>query len=170
MKIVCFLVLIAIGAPYVSGQQSIQKTLEKWNDGSVPYVSVAAASKTGNSLFLDAREKDEYDVSHLENAIWIGHKAFQADSVLGKITDHNTPLVVYCSIGVRSEDIGKKLMALGYTNIKNLYGGIFEWKNKGYPVFDPMGKETEKVHAFNKHWGKLLVKGEKVYGVDYSEQ
>jgi len=71
--------------------------------------------------------------------------------------------VVYCSIGVRSEDIGEKLMDAGYNNVTNLYGGIFEWKNKGNQVYDTLGNETERVHAFNKHWGKLLSKGEKVY-------
>ena len=40
-------------------------------------------------------------------------------------------IIVYCSIGVRSEDIGEKLKELGYTKILNLYGGIFDWKNKG---------------------------------------
>ena len=54
-------------------------------------------------------------------------------------------------------------MQAGYSNVKNLYGGIFEWKNEGHPVYDSEGKETEKVHAFSKHWGKLLKEGKKVY-------
>jgi len=33
---------------------------------------------------------------------------------------------VYCSLGIRSEVIAKKLKKAGYTNVFNLYGGIFE--------------------------------------------
>ena len=71
--------------------------------------------------------------------------------------------VVYCSIGVRSEKIGEKLQAAGYTNVKNLYGGIFQWKGEGEKVVDSLGLSTERVHAFSKLWGKLLTNAKKVY-------
>ncbi|MEN8818965.1 MAG: rhodanese-like domain-containing protein, partial [Polaribacter sp.] len=51
----------------------------------------------------------------------------------------------------------------GYTNVLNLYGGIFEWKNKGNLVFDSNGNATEKIHVFSKEWSKWLLKGKKVY-------
>ncbi|HCQ29365.1 MAG TPA: rhodanese-like domain-containing protein, partial [Flavobacteriales bacterium] len=51
----------------------------------------------------------------------------------------------------------------GYKNVFNLYGGIFDWKNKGFRVVDNQGKETEKVHPYNEKWGVWLTKGEKAY-------
>ena len=45
----------------------------------------------------------------------------------------------------------------------NLRGGIFDWVNMGYPVYDKEGNETQKIHAYDKSWGKWLIKGEKVY-------
>ena len=75
----------------------------------------------------------------------------------------NTKIVVYCSLGIRSEDIAEKLKKAGYTNVLNLYGGIFEWKNNNYNVFSSGGKATEKVHTFSKEWSKWLLKGEKIY-------
>ena len=71
--------------------------------------------------------------------------------------------MVYCSIGIRSEDISEKLKKAGYTNVYNLYGGIFEWKNRNYPVVNPENEVTEKVHAYSKQWGQWLHKGKKVY-------
>lgn len=133
------------------------------NKESVPYIQVAKAIKMDSIVFLDAREIEEYEVSHLKNAVWVGYDTFDAEIVKDSIPDTSTSIVVYCSIGVRSEDIGEKLQKLGYSNIQNLYGGIFKWKNLGYPVFDSIGNETEKVHAYSKLWGKLLTKGEKVY-------
>jgi rhodanese-related sulfurtransferase len=43
---------------------------------------------------------------------------------------------VYCSIGKRSDEITKMLGEAGFTNARNLYGGIFEWVNQGHPVFN----------------------------------
>ena len=70
---------------------------------------------------------------------------------------------MYCSLGVRSEDIAEKLKEAGYTNVLNLYGGIFEWKNNNNKVFDAYEKETEDVHTCTQEWSKWLIKGTKVY-------
>ncbi len=144
-------------------QKNIDRTLKKFNRESIPYIQPEELAQQQNTLILDAREKKEYDVSHLKNAIWVGYSKFQLASVETKFKNRESRIVVYCSIGVRSEDIGEKLMKAGYSDVRNLYGGIFEWKNKGYPVYDDQENETEKVHAFSKHWGKLLTKGVKVY-------
>jgi len=164
MRFLLITVLCLAFCPTVLAQTKIDKTLKKFNKESVPYIKVDALNGMNHVVLLDAREKEEYEVSHLQNAIWVGAKTFELDSVFPKIVDKSTEIIVYCSIGVRSENIGEKLMNAGYTNVKNLYGGIFEWKNEGYAVYGPEGKETENVHAFSKHWGKLLKKGKKVYG------
>ena len=140
----------------------MDKTLKRFNKESVAYVSVEQL-KSESVILLDARKKEEYDVSHLKAAIWIGHKEFEENDVLGKVPNKEDSIVVYCSIGVRSENIGERLIEMGYKNVQNLYGGIFEWKNNGGKVYNLKGKETDSVHAFNKHWGKLLRQGEKVY-------
>lgn len=163
MKFIVNIVFVSIFAFSVTAQKKISRTLKQLNKESVPYISVDGLSQNSDVILLDTRKKEEYDVSHLENAIWVGYKEFEIDSVLSRIPENNSEIVVYCSIGVRSEDIGEKLMKAGYSNVSNLYGGIFEWKNEGKIVYDTLGNETERVHAFNKHWGKLLTEGEKVY-------
>lgn len=144
-------------------QKSIDKTLEKFNKNTVEYISVDELKSSKNLVLLDTRKKEEYDVSKIESAIWVGHKKFEIDSIATNFPDKNAALVVYCSIGVRSENIGEKLLKAGYSNVRNLYGGIFEWKNDGNPVYDNQNNKTEKVHAFSKHWGKLLTNAEKIY-------
>ena len=144
-------------------QKKIDRTLRLLNNESVPYIQVSEANSKDNLLYLDARKKAEYEVSHLKDAIWVGYDEFDPQRLMEFVRDTSTTIVVYCSVGVRSEDIGEKLQALGYTNVYNLYGGIFKWKNSGLAVFDTVGKETNRVHAYNRLWGKLLTKGEKVY-------
>jgi len=52
---------------------------------------------------------------------------------------------------------------LGYKNVYNLYGGIFEYKNNGGKVVDNQNKETDKIHTYNKEWSVYLKKGIKIY-------
>ena len=97
---------------------------------------------------IDVRKKEEYDVSHLPSAVNIIHAK---DITLPK----DTPIIVYCSVGVRSAKFAKQLGNLGYTNVFNLRGSIFEWANKGYPVLRKNTK-VKSVHPFNIKWGTLL--------------
>jgi len=127
---------------------------------SVKEVSVTDITDDSVITFIDAREKREYEVSHIQNAIWIGYDDFDLNRVttVGK----ESKIIVYCSVGYRSEKIAEKLIKAGYTAVSNLYGGIFEWKNQNHPVYNSIG-ETEDVHAYDKIWGVWLIKGEKVY-------
>jgi len=144
-------------------QKKLDRTIKVLNNETIPYLQNSDVIKKDSIIFLDTRELIEFEVSHLQGSIWVGYDTFNPQIVLDSIPNKSTPVVVYCSIGVRSEDIGEKLREMGYSNIQNLYGGIFKWKNDGYPVFDLENKETEKVHAYDKLWGKLLTKGEKIY-------
>ena len=143
-------------------QNSIPAVLKKYNKESVPYIKTTDLEKT-KYIILDSREHNEYLVSHIPNAIFVGFDDFKTKKVSALIKNRNTPIVVYCSIGVRSEQIGEKLQKLGYTNVYNLYGGIFEYKNKGGKVVNVKNKETDSVHAFSKQWGVYLTKGIKIY-------
>ncbi|AUC82496.1 rhodanese-like domain-containing protein [Lacinutrix sp. Bg11-31] len=145
-------------------QESISDLLKKYNDNGVPYISVEELAMPKNqAIIFDTREPKEYQVSHLKDAICVGYDNFDIASVEKLHLNKDEKIVVYCSLGIRSETIGKKLKKEGYTNVYNLYGGIFEWKNKNFCVIDSEEKETNKVHTFNKAWSKWLVKGEKIY-------
>ncbi|HVK97011.1 MAG TPA: rhodanese-like domain-containing protein [Flavisolibacter sp.] len=128
----------------------------------VPHITVPDAAKSFHKyLFLDARETEEYKVSRIQNAHFVGYKNFKLSNI--SAIDKKTMLVVYCSIGKRSEAITKKLREAGYTNVQNLYGGIIEWVNQEHPVYNSQSKRTDSVHAYDRFWGQWLDKGIKVY-------
>jgi rhodanese-related sulfurtransferase len=127
---------------------------------TVPAVSVSEISSE-EIVFLDARERKEFDVSKIKGAKWVGYNDFSMERV--EEIDKKSKIVVYCSVGYRSEKIAEKLIASGFTNVSNLYGGIFEWKNQGKDVVDESDNFVQKVHAYNKVWGVWLRKGERVY-------
>ncbi len=145
-------------------QDSISELLKTHNSESIPYISVQelAMPKT-DAILLDARELSEYKVSHLQNAIHVGYDDFEIITVSKKITDKSSKIVVYCSLGVRSEDIAEQLKKAGYSNVYNLFGGIFEWKNNDLTVYNVEDEPTENVHAFSKKWSQWLLKGNKIY-------
>jgi len=142
--------------------KSFQFVLNTMLSAKTPFINIKeAAANKNNYAFLDAREAKEYNVSHIPNARFVGSEQFE----LSAISDlpKNKPLIVYCSLGKRSEKITKKLLKEGFSNVHNLYGGIFEWVNEGNGVVDNENKPTNKVHAYGRFWGQFLEKGEKVY-------
>ena len=166
MKIIRFIsFLLIIGLPVFTQAQSKEyKALlsEYYND--FPTISCSTAKKkldNENVYFLDTREYSEFKVSHIKGAKRVGYDNFKMSSLKGIKKD--AEIIVYCSIGARSQDIGEKLKKAGYTNVKNLFGGFFHWNNSGYEKVDSNGKKTSKIHGFSKEWSKWITKGTIVY-------
>lgn len=129
---------------------------------NVTEISALVAHQNFNDyVFLDSRERNEFEVSHIKNAIWIGYNDFDVSRI--KLISKNKKIIIYCSVGARSENISNKLINNGFTSVSNMYGGIFEWVNEGFQVYNQQNKPTNRVHAYNKTWGIWLKRGEKVY-------
>lgn len=112
-------------------------------------------------VILDTRELNEFNVSHIPGSIYFGFDSKNWKS-LDKIP-RDAEIIVYCSIGVRSQNIGKELSNKGYNNVKNLYGGVFLWADQKRGLEDKSGELTNKIHGYNKFWGKWVKKAETVY-------
>ncbi|MCB0737208.1 MAG: rhodanese-like domain-containing protein [Bacteroidetes bacterium] len=142
---------------------TFKTTIDNLLDETVDTIGVARLAELMQNnesiVLLDARELKEFQVSHIEGAKYVGYEKFDAEN-LPKVDSHQT-VVVYCSIGYRSEKIGEKLDSLGYQNVLNLYGGIFEWVNQGHEVVDAKST-TENIHGFDKWWSKFITRGKVV--------
>jgi len=136
---------------------------------SVPFIPVDSllALNDEQYLLLDAREKQEYLVSHIPGATHVGHNEFTLKSLPD--VDKNQTIILYCSVGYRSEKVGEKLLEAGYTNVQNLYGGIFEWVNRGGELENESG-QTRLIHPYSKIWGVWLNKGEKAYSLQENNE
>lgn len=167
MKRLMILIAVFGLVGFVTGQKpaGYNDQLGKMYKNSVELITVDDLSSemksNKNILLLDTRELNEYKVSHIEGAVCVGCNDFSIDSM--EDVPKDTEIVVYCSLGVRSEQIGEKLKEAGYENVKNLYGGIFEWKYQDQVVIDKKGNKTDKVHTYDENWSQWLLKGEKVY-------
>ncbi len=129
----------------------------------IPAISVKEFKKMLKNekvYVLDAREKGEFNISHIKGAKLIGHKNLNKNALNGILK--NATIVVYCTIGVRSEQVGARLKKMGYTNVYNLLGSIIEWVNQDNSIIDSGNKPTQKVHVYTDDYGQWLTKGEKV--------
>ena len=153
--------LSACGQNYKSFDELKNNIISK----TIPLITVQELKKVENTknplLILDARERPEYNASHIKNAKYVGYDQFKMSALKG--VDKKTTIVIYCSVGYRSEKVGEKLKKAGFIKVMNLQGGIFDWVNSGYRVYDNSRNETQKIHAYDKAWGKWLSKGDKVY-------
>ncbi|MGJ8683351.1 MAG: rhodanese-like domain-containing protein [Nonlabens sp.] len=158
-KLILFISFLSVSMSIQA--QEINELLHQWNRMSVSYITVQTLKMEYDKyIILDTRKKPEYDVSHLPGAIWAGEKL---DLKLLKDISKEKPIVVYCSVGIRSEDYGEELLKTGYEKVFNLYGSIFSWKDAGYEVVDIDGNKTNQVHVFSAAWAKYLKTGEKVF-------
>ena len=75
-------------------------------------------------LLLDVRNNQEVMISKINNSIHIPMN--EIPSRLDEI-DKNKEIIVQCKSGKRSAKVCEFLMQNGYSNVKNLAGGILAW-------------------------------------------
>lgn len=128
-------------------------------------------------VILDVREKEEFSISHLENAIRVSPTAKESD-VLNLLKEQlstlehraftspnkTTEIVCYCSVGYRSSVLAQMLRKIGELetlppfNVYSLEGSIFKWANENRPLVNSEGQMTRFVHPYNFIFGQLLNK------------
>jgi rhodanese-related sulfurtransferase len=157
-SILFFIGLVIVFGTAAQNPAGFDKMCDKNIKKTVPLVTAEILKNemdvNANILVLDAREKKEYNVSHIKGAHYIGYDHFKITSLAD--VDKNTKIYIYCSIGYRSEKIGEKLLKDGFKKVYNVYGGIFSWTNTGYKVVDSKGRATKSVHGYDKKWAKWI--------------
>jgi rhodanese-related sulfurtransferase len=91
---------------------------------------LAVTLSAGACQLIDVREPVEYAESHLPQAKLVSLGTLEARA--GEM-DKSAPVVVMCHAGKRGATAAEKLKALGFTNVRNLEGGILAWKAAGMP-------------------------------------
>jgi len=165
MRIHLLLCLAFLSPLFVLAQLSVDRAysdkLKETLSRKVKDVTVKDLSFNNKTVFIDCRESNEYEISHIKNAVWVGFKKFDLKRL--KEISKSSEIIVYCTIGYRSEIITHKLKKSGYSNVRSLIGGILEWKNMGNQVFDLKHNTTEFVHTFDESWAIYLKKGTGVW-------
>lgn len=83
------------------------------------------------SLIVDVRSKDEHLSGTVDKAICIPHDNLHDH--LEKLPKHKE-IILFCRSGNRSAKAFKVLSEKGYSNLKDLEGGIVAWNEAGLPI------------------------------------
>ena len=72
-----------------------------------------------NTIIIDVRTKEEYKEYHMKDAINIPYEKI-VETLDQQKTDKETPIIVYCKSGTRSNKAFTSLKESGYKNIYDL--------------------------------------------------
>ena len=168
MKFIGLLVFICqLVTCYGQGKDvAFDQMLKEHYENTVPTISPEKLNelmyKKHPIVLLDTRSNKEFAVSRIEGAIYAGFLGFNYSNIEEDLKGKE--VIVYCTIGARSETIGEKILKKDSTlTVYNLYGGIIQWKNSGFTVVNENNQPTEEVHVYSKSWGKWLKKGTAIY-------
>ena len=93
---------------------------------------VSARIERGDKfLFVDVREKWEYEAAHIEGAVWIPLGEIPAQ--LERLTAQ-PEIVFFCHHGVRSWDAAAWLRSKGVLGAQSMAGGIDRWTTEVDPL------------------------------------
>lgn len=82
---------------------------------------------------LDVRTPSEFASGHLEGAINIDAQSPDFETRIGEL-DPEATYAVYCRTANRSKAAMETMAGAGFTNLKELDGGIVAWQRQGLPV------------------------------------
>jgi len=123
-----------ITAAVISGGMFLVFTFYRpGNKSSLTTTQATLLINREDAVVIDVRQPDEYIAGHLPESrnIPLGQIEERA-SELDKLKD--TPLIMVCQSGSRSDGACKKLEKLGFSKLNNLAGGINAWKDAGLPL------------------------------------
>lgn len=85
----------------------------------------------GRCQLVDVREPVEFAEERITGAqlIPLGELEKRSQEI-----DKTRPVIVMCRAGSRGQQALAKLQALGFTQVRNLEGGILAWKAAGQPI------------------------------------
>ncbi len=123
----------------------------------IEVAEVASRLQRGESpVLLDVRDPDEHAAGCMAGALLLP-RPLVAHSISALVPDKDTPLVVYCAVGIRSAMTAMTLTGMGYTQVWSMRGGFDEWQRSGLawivPPLDgvPVPLSAEQAMRYSRH-------------------
>ena len=96
------------------------------------------------TILIDVREPEEFASGYISGHIVLtiprGKLEFMAVDKIAKKYGQDAKIVTYCLKGPRGILAAYQLQKLGFTNVKNLSGGILAWLAKGNTIHSYLGE------------------------------
>ncbi|MBX2849192.1 MAG: rhodanese-like domain-containing protein [Acidiferrobacterales bacterium] len=99
----------------------------------VSALELPSLQRDGNSVIIDVNDSKDYDLTHIPDAINFPLDSINADNK--KLLKHrDKATIVVCQAGSKSTKAAKLLVALGFSNVHILRGGLISWTKENLPV------------------------------------
>jgi len=134
--------------PSISGSDSVAVPPSA-EEGDPPFISLdeaAARYQSPGTLFIDARDPEDYAVAHVRNAVNIPYDYLDDYHEQLMMIPVDREIVIYCS-GSECElslFLGRDMQDIGYQRIFIFYGGWREWERANLPVEKGEGIERNQ--------------------------
>jgi rhodanese-related sulfurtransferase len=94
-------------------------------------VDSAAADPATRPLIVDVREADEFASERIAGVALVPISQFVARH---QELPKDRPLLMLCAAGSRSMSATMYLLQAGWTNVRNITGGMIGWRQAGLPI------------------------------------
>jgi rhodanese-related sulfurtransferase len=91
----------------------------------------AAADPATRPLIVDVREPDEFARERIDGVVLLPISQFVARH---QELPKDRPLLMICAAGSRSTSATMYLLQAGWTDVRNVSGGMIGWQSAGLPV------------------------------------
>ena len=130
MKKLIIAILLASSTQYAYADNKSKSELNQTNSIEISTQDAKKALIKKDHIFIDVREKWEYDNGHIKGIKLIPLSKIPTESLK---LDKKAKYIAVCGVGVRSKKAAEKMKKLGL-NVVSMAGGMNEWQEKGYPV------------------------------------
>jgi rhodanese-related sulfurtransferase len=91
--------------------------------------SAAMNERSEDTVFLDVREANEWNLGHIPGATFI--PLGEVESKVEHVIPRDRKVVVYCARGNRSAVAADRMQKMGYTDVTSMSSGIAGWADAG---------------------------------------
>lgn len=117
--------------PNKSGADLIAEAKQRIREVS-PREAVAERKAAGETVFLDVREPNEWNLGHVPGAVHIPRG--QLESQVERRIPREARVLIYCAAGNRSALAADTMQQMGYTNVASVADGWRGWVHAGGDV------------------------------------
>jgi rhodanese-related sulfurtransferase len=85
----------------------------------------------GTALIVDVRERNEFEQERVEGVVLLPISEFVARH---QSLPRDRPLLLMCAAGSRSSSATMYLLQAGWTDVRNITGGMIGWRRAALPI------------------------------------
>jgi rhodanese-related sulfurtransferase len=118
-----------VADPEVAAQVAVQR-------GEIPLADAILLFQSGQAVFVDAREAEEYALGHIEGALVLDPLSFGQDFPALRERMEGMTVVTYCD-GEHcdlSHELAEQLKSMGLQDVRVLKNGWSLWRDQGLPT------------------------------------